>query len=255
MEYSQIVVNKGYDGLNPVILGTESCKKGHAYGPAIRSYYLIHYVISGRGIFVSKGETHKVSAGEMFVITPGEETFYKADDTAPWEYIWIGFTSDSPLPMELAPKIICPEAQTIFKDMLSCGKMEKGRSAYLSARLWDLFSVLLEKSTQTDDYIDKALSCLNAEYMMGITISELARRMNLERTYFYRLFKNRVGISPSQYLFELRMKKASELLLKKNQSPKSTAVSVGYSDIYLFSKMFKKKFGLSPREYKKQNSK
>jgi hypothetical protein len=148
MEYSQIVVNKGYDGLNPVILGAESCKKGHAYGPAIRSYYLIHYVISGRGIFVSKGETHKVGAGEMFVIAPGEETFYKADDVTPWEYIWIGFTSDSPLPLELAPKITCPEAQTIFKDMLSCEKMEKGRSAYLSARLWDLFSVLLEKSTE-----------------------------------------------------------------------------------------------------------
>ena len=74
-----IVTNKGYKDLNPVSYGYQKCKSSYAYGPALRMYWIIHYVVSGCGIFKINNKTYTVKAGEMFVIPPLVETYYEAD--------------------------------------------------------------------------------------------------------------------------------------------------------------------------------
>ena len=87
--------------------------------------------------------------------------------------------------------------------------------------------------------------------MNNITVESIAKYVNLERTYFSVLFKKHTGISPKQYLLNYRMKIAAELLTKNSSSVSVIANSVGYTDIYNFSRMFKKHFGVAPRTYKK----
>ena len=88
--------------------------------------------------------------------------------------------------------------------------------------------------------------------MYNITISELAQRLNLDRTYFSVIFKEKIGISPKQYLLNYRMNTAASLIAQGNISISVAAYSVGYSDLYVFSKMFKRHFGVSPTAYMKQ---
>ena len=109
--------------------------------------------------------------------------------------------------------------------------------------------MILETGKKENDYIEKALHCINAEYMTDISVAQLAERLNLDRCYFSTLFSKQVGVSPSQYLMNLRLDRARELMLRHDQSPSVAAASVGYTDIYNFSKMFKKKYGTSPRRY------
>jgi len=255
MAYDVIVSNKNYNGLNPILFGYEQCLKHQTFGPTIRGYYLIHYVVSGIGYFTINNREYKVKAGEMFVIPPFKEAFYRADSENPWYYIFIGFTTDSELPIPLNDTIHCPKALKIFNDMKYCEKNYLGRSAYLSARLWDLFALLLENSKEDVDVIEKATDCIHAEYMTDLTVEKLAMRLNLDRSYFSTLFKKKTGMSPKQYLFNYRMNVASSLLIHEKKSISVTAYSVGYTDIFNFSKMFKKHFGLSPRDYIKQNRK
>lgn len=253
MQTNIIVADQGYNGLNPMQFGYQSCPPAHSFGPAIRTHWLIHFVVSGCGTFDAGGKSYRVSAGEMFVIAPYEETFYIADQSDPWSYIWIGFTAHE-LPLSLDYVIRCPEAQRIFTKMKDCNNLEGGRSAYLSARLWDLFALLLEnKSPQPNYYIDKALDCIHSEYMHGITVDEIAKRLNLNRMYFSTLFKKSTGISPKQYLFNYRMNVAATLILHKKASVSVAASSVGYTDVFNFSKMFKRHFGISPSQYAASN--
>ena len=248
---SEVVIDCKYSGLNPVSFGWQNCAPGHSYGPRVRTYWLLHYVVRGKGIFVKDGVSHNVNAGDIFVIPPYEETYYEADSEHPWRYIWCGFTTDDELPSALyRPVIRFSGAGAVFDDMMRCAKMENGRSAFLSSKLWELMSVLLEKGPVKADYTTKALSYMHAEYAGGISVKDVADRLSLDRSYFSTIFTERMGISPQKYLMNLRMEKAAELMTVYGEKPSTAGASVGYPDIYHFSKMFKKHFGLSPREYK-----
>ena len=250
MIWMEIVIDQHYKGYNPVQFGSESCSPGHFFGPSVRTHWLLHYVVYGFGTFVRDGVSRAVKPGDIFVIPPYEETYYEADVKNPWRYIWIGFTAEEDVPPLLKNAIIhCPEAGSLFEDMLRCGKLENGRSAFLCAKIWELFSILLEEGGTSADYVEKALSYMNAEYINDITVQQIAESLGLNRSYFSELFSRQMGVSPQKYLINLRLERAAELLTVYGESPATAGLSVGYPDIYHFSKIFKKHFGLSPRNY------
>lgn len=250
MNHSEIIIDCHYGGLNPVQFGYETCQPAHSFGPAVRTHWLLHYVASGFGKFTREGVTYRVGSGQIFVIPPFLETYYEADRERPWQYMWIGFTTEEKLPEVFSqPVIACPGVGDVFNEMMSCSSMENGRSAFLSGCLWKLVAVLLEKGKPKADYIDKALNCMHSEYSRGITIREIADRLGLDRSYFSTAFSKRIGVSPSEYLINLRLAKAAELMRIYKERPSTAAISVGYDDPYHFSKIFKKRFGMSPREY------
>lgn len=92
---SQIMVYVPYNSLaNDLYLhnyGQELCMPNHFYGPAIREYYLLHYIKKGKGVFKIGNETYTITEGQGFLISPNVITYYEADKYDPWEYYWIGF--------------------------------------------------------------------------------------------------------------------------------------------------------------------
>ncbi len=231
----------------PLYYGHENCMPGHSYGPDMRANYLIHYVVSGCGVFQTGGKEYNVNPGELFVIAPGEESYYRADDKNPWTYIWIGFASSEVL--HLDDVIPCPGASEIFNGIQRCERFKNGRTAYLKARLWDLFAILIDSENYTTKYIDEALKIIHSSYMRELTVNEIAQELNLNRTYFSVLFKEKVGVTPKEYLTNYRMDTAASLLKMHHKSVSTVARSVGYPDLFTFSRMFKKRFGVSPTKY------
>ena len=252
MLHSEIIINEHYQGFNPVQFGHENCAPSYGYGPAVRTHWLLHYVVSGYGKFSREGITYEVCPGQIFVIPPYLETYYQADEKRPWTYIWIGFTADTVPDVFEEAVITSTKAGAIFDEMLSCGKIENGRSAFLAGCIWKLVSALLEHDDTKPDYIDKALNHMHSSYAMGITVQEISDLLGLNRRYFSSLFSARVGMPPSEYLIDLRLRKAAELMTKYGESPTTAALSVGYDDLYHFSKIFKKHYGVGPREYQKK---
>lgn len=251
MRHAEIITDFHYSGLNPVQFGHEKCAPSQSFGPAVRTYWLLHYIVSGFGTFTRDNITYTLTPGTIFVIPPYLETYYEADATRPWTYIWIGFTTQDALPDVFSqPFISCPEAGAQFDEMLTCSKLNYGKSAFLSGCLWKLIALLLEQHACKTDYVEKALSFMHSEYMHQITIQEITERLCLNRSYFYTIFTNQMGISPSEYLITLRLTKAAELIAHHGENPTVAAASVGYDDYYNFSKIFKKYYGLSPRAYK-----
>ena len=188
----------------------------------------------------------------MFVIPPFVETYYEADEVNPWNYIWIGFEANENVIKDLPPVIKCPEAFDVFNAMkIKSEIFSGGRATYLIARIWDLLTLISDKSGERIDYVEKALDFIHSEYMHGITVEEISDKLKLDRTYFSTLFKRKIGVSPKKYLSDYRMNVAASLITENRTSVSVAAFSAGYSDVFNFSKMFKKHFGVSPKNYVK----
>lgn len=262
-EKSKIVINQGFSDINPLICGEEQCASGHSYGPAARSYWLLHYVVSGKGMFTSPRGTFSVSKGEIFIIRPYEITFYQADTSEPWKYIWIGFTASTLLPPAMTDNdtVYAPYLADVFFDCLSepdIASLSAGYEYFLCAKIWEILgklSRLKQRNIQTfERYIKPAINIMEAEICNGITVEEVAERLHINRSYFSVIFKDSMKISPQKYLLGRRMERAAELLTNHALNNTVTAASVGYSDVFVFSRAFKSYFGVSPSEYKKLTS-
>lgn len=250
MIFSETVINKGYTDINPMQFGYEDCGKGHSYGPALRTHWLLHFVVSGKGYFKIEDREYTLSAGNIFVIPPFVETYYEADSAEPWEYIWVGFTAPPEFNILHDDILYMPSAARIFEEMKKCSRMTVGRTEYLCSKIWQLFADILERKEEKIDYIEKALNIIYSEYMSDISVQTIAGRIGLERTYFSNLFKKEMGMSPKKYLLQHRMEQAADLIKNRGYSISVTALSVGYSDVYIFSKMFKQYYGVAPSKFK-----
>ena len=92
MSYAlQKLLNPHLHDLNPIFTGEAACPPGEAHTVA-QKCTVIHYIRSGSGIFISGGEQYRPRPGQAFIMLPGEEVHYRADENDPWVYAWVGFT-------------------------------------------------------------------------------------------------------------------------------------------------------------------
>lgn len=246
--------NKHFKDVNPLLCGYEVCDAGHSFGPATRGYVLLHYVLSGRGVFETQVGRYEVAKGQIFIIHPDEVTTYSAHNTDPWTYAWVGFNANIALP-------VCFEKSVINGD--GCGHIFSGFSKkkdndgtdelYVLGKIYELLSILsADDRTQslTQSYVRRAKNYMKNNYMQEISIDNITRQLGLDRSYFCRIFTKAEGIPPSQYLMNIRLDHAAELLSEKGYTVAQAAINSGYPDAVNFSRMFKRKFGVSPSKHK-----
>jgi YesN/AraC family two-component response regulator len=147
-------------------------------------------------------------------------------------------------------------------EVIESSKVIRGGDLRMLGHLYILLSKLYEESkrptdqTLQDDYIKKAITYIEMNYIHHISISDIANSLNLNRSYFSSLFKRKLQISPQNYLIQLRIDKSCDLLISNpNLTINYIATSVGYTDQLVFSKTFKKLIGMSPSLFREINSK
>ncbi|MGB9781069.1 MAG: response regulator [Caldanaerobacter sp.] len=96
----------------------------------------------------------------------------------------------------------------------------------------------------------KIINFLEENFDKDISLEDVAREVNMSYHYFSKFFKERVGENFIDYLTNLRIKKAMELLKNSGLSIKEVSYKVGYSDPNYFSKIFKKVTGITPTDFR-----
>ena len=246
------ISSTGLPHMDPIMGGAQQCRAGYTYGPVMRQYYILEYVCRGKGEYTVNGQTYAASAGEAFLIRPYEVHLLRADKEEPWEYIWIGFSTDLTLPKLLLENYVFDASglADIFTAMRERAA-EKRSAADYAADLYTIFARLYAAETQpervSEDPIDRAVAIIQKEYAT-ITVQMLADRLFLNRSYFGAQFKKRTGKSPKIYIDECRLSAATKLMHALGYTATQAAHATGYGDVMAFSKMYKRHYGISPRQ-------
>lgn len=113
-------------------------------------------------------------------------------------------------------------------------------------------NILTKKEESTVDIVKKARLYIEQNYSKDIVLDEVSKQLQISPYYFSKLFKKRTGSNFIEYLTNVRIEKAKELLRNSSKSIKEICMEVGYADANYFSRTFKKNVGLSPTEYKEE---
>lgn len=102
-------------------------------------------------------------------------------------------------------------------------------------------------------YIHQAMEYIRNNYANGITVADVAGYVALNRSYLFTLFRRVLGVSPQECLTQFRLTWAREQLTLTDASVANIALSCGYQDPQVFSKAFKRLFGVTPVKYRKRD--
>ena len=268
-QYSRIhfVGYENYKDIQVYEVGRQKCPSKHSYGPIVRGKFILHYVVDGQGKLCMNGQEYTICGGEAFVIYPQELAYYVADEINPWRYLWVVFEGEKS--EEVLRELGVTEEQPMFfpkensSAILAC--MEKllyeYEQEYLTvANFYTLLQTMknCRKEQQKPKvqlqqyYVDQIKRYMEHRFAEDVKVSELAEHCGLNRSYMTKFFTENTGISPKEYLMQYRMDKAKDLLRKEEMPVSNVAYAIGYSDPLAFSKMFKKREGMSPLEYREK---
>lgn len=272
-----------YNDFNPTVFYVSKCKmtKNGVYHQ--HDYTELAYILSGKGRYLVNGEEHDVEAGDLVICNPGvmHKHIITNTDEPTIEFI-AGFTNfhfkgmaQNSIETEDGSCIINTSAELKQDLMMHCYAMvaEKescslGKYFMFKTHLMQMLLLIMRDLVNDEDHeqtkcsfesynknyaVKQIINYLNENYNQKISLEQIAHNMYLSPVYISKIFKEETGESPINYLINIRLEKARDILVKTdNSSIKSIANEVGYEDVYHFSKLFKKYYGISPLYYRKR---
>lgn len=251
--------------ISVTVFGADESPIGFSRAPHIRREYVLQYITEGVVYYEADGKEYTINAGDVFLVRPNQKVKWWTEKDKRICGYWIDFVGKAAnrylADVGMSGDILVVKGVSegfckAIDDAFRCVEREQYSQLYLEACLLKCLSFLdkannfkTNKIPQKEKYIKNALAFMEKEYQNKITVGDVAEYLGLERSYFYRIFKEEMGTSPSEYLIELRLERAKELL-ELGESVKSTAHSVGMDDVFYFSKLFSSRLGLPPSAFR-----
>lgn len=241
------------------------------------------FVLSGNGRYRIEGELHDVTEGDLIIFNPGvrHQALMMEESELPTTEFFVAFSDiqlkglpHNYLPLPNGGHILPTTGDLRQKLFRICSSMEaekavcrQGRYFMLKAYLIQMLVLVIREQCQplknpqgysfesvNKKYVvEQMVNYFEDHYSEKISLDQIAENMYLSPFYISKIFKSETGDTPIRHLINIRLEKARELLENGwGGSIQEVAASVGYDDAYHFSKLFKKRYGLSPSQVKKK---
>lgn len=242
------------------------------------------FVLSGQGQYIVDGKTYNVKPGDMIICNPGvKHQSIVTDPNNPVLEFVCGFGDihfagmpkdfielpDGQACLSFSSEIRRGISRCCYEIIEENYSVQPGRYYIIKAQVVKILVLIFrtikgdvqseQESTAFESYsknyvVKKIIKYLQENYDKKISLDQIAGNMYLSPVYISKIFKEKTGDSPINYLIRIRLEKAKEMLEGDgNESIKQIASNVGYDDVYHFSKLFKKYYGISPLNYRRGN--
>ena len=236
--------------------------------------YIFIYCVKGYGWYILNGKRFDIAPNRFFILPPNVPHSYGCDGDNPWTIYWIHLKGKKapllageffqPTTIEFDNDSRIRERIALFDEIyntLNAG-YDTNNLIYASLCLGYFLGSLkylknFRKSKTTKNeygksFIHQVTHYMNENLNKEIRIDQLAMQLGYSPSYFYRLFMQATGYSPTQYLLHLRLQNARQLLVQSNYKISQVAAMTGFNDPYYFSRIFTKYGSCSPAAYRKR---
>ncbi len=271
--------------LNPTFLFTW---KGTRTRDKDESTYQSHdhlemcYILSGEGKYRLDDEIVSVQEGDLLIINPGvrHQALACPEAVSPTTEFFVGASDiripgmpDNSLPVPGGGHVMHTSGELRQKLFKMCSSMEAENAVYRQGRYFMLKAYLMQmillvireqcepverpkgyafESVNKKYVVEQIVNYFDDHYSEKISLDQIAENMYLSPFYISKIFKSETGDTPIRHLINIRLEKAKELLVDGSGSIQEVAAAVGYDDAYHFSKLFKKRYGMSPSQARKK---
>jgi AraC-like DNA-binding protein len=221
--------------------------------------YEIELYVYGRGKSVINGKEYTHQKGNLLFCPPGHKRYSKRNFVCYYVHIDIDLKTASLLSQVplVTNAINYDEYKNLYMEIIKLYGSQKADAHFqIQSKLYELLDMIYNDSkldsVSTPEAIKKAMDFMENNFRKQILLQDIAAHVNLSPTYFHKLFKSALDMTPQKYLAELRLNHAKMLLLAKNYSIEEVAERCGFSSLSYFDYQFKKTYGISPVGFRKQ---
>lgn len=216
--------------------------------------------LSGSANFCLDGECYELNKGIALHAGPKMKIDIHVTSTEPWHYIVLHYEASEmassyknthfSIDTGKRHRIDYLVQQLIEADKVP-GDLYKLKCKSIFLHLVEILLISAKMKTASN-VVDHAVNYMTENYAESITIAEIADEVGCDRRRLAYMFDKQVGMSPIQFLTEIRLKHSIEILRTTKMPIKEIAERVGYQDSFYFCRVFKKQYEMTPTEYRKQ---
>lgn len=232
---------------------------------------LIQYTLKGEGQLEINNTIYKLRQGDAFIVEiPSSHCYRLPENSNCWEFLYIQFSKEA-LPFwnqiitlagpvfsiekhssieELMWKIYDMSVKNDFQNVYECSK-------YAYELVMDIISYFHkeQKHRVLPSNIELCKQFINTNYNTQIGLDDMANAAQISKFYLTRKFEKELGMTPNNYLIKIRLENSVKLLTSQaDLTLEEIAKSVGFSCANYYGKVFKKSFGISPNEFRRNSS-
>jgi AraC-like DNA-binding protein len=227
------------------------------------SSYCMVVVKQGEGHLRIDLDTYRMQPDTVHVVVPGQTIGFCEGQKSELYLIAFdiqGDTSDDEVNFPLLGELPVHTESTLnqlCEQLCLCSRSEsaierfRGQPVFLELIYWVMTHIRQNSKSDSRAAMDRTKSYIEAHFRESMTIEQLARMAEVSPKYYVSLFKKTYGKTAIDYLTEVRVNMAKQLMLQTDVRLKDVAYQVGYNDEFYFSRMFKKEVGVSPTVYLK----
>jgi len=240
------------------------CVPPEFHEPPLAKYFIqIFWGIRNTGVFIFKRSEQRLPPDHIAIYFPGM-VHNLFPDQEPWEYRW--WTMDGPLavnivnsfgltqagiyPVGPAPEALFEQLHDAIGDITPSGERHADTIAY---QLLSLAANRRQTAHGPHPHIQQAVLLIHQQWNQpDFGVDCLARRLNIHRSLFSRLFHSAIGVAPRDYINNLRIQRALSLLKQTNLPIAQIAQQCGFNDPNYFARAIRKKTQWSPGEFRRR---